>query len=169
MQLNVGILANLLVFSQMYCCSIQSCFIIFLRTTVYQKINISFITFTFSFCTPRNSSHNLIPNVPNCAYSINRVWIFKLNYLTIVRVKIDYLPQRSEVKSLSRVQLLVTPWIAAYQAPPSMGFSKQEYWSGLPLPSSLVTFDNKKVKVTNMHPGTQVLNLIQKCFVHWYT
>ena len=32
----------------------------------------------------------------------------------------------------------------------------------------MVTFDNKKVKVTNMHPGTQVLNLIQKCFVHWY-
>ena len=38
-------------------------------------------------------------------------------------------------KSLSRVQLLVTPWTAAYQASPSMGFSRQEYWSGLPLPS----------------------------------
>ena len=40
-----------------------------------------------------------------------------------------------KVKSLSRVQLLATPWTAAYQAPPSMGFSKQEYWSGVPLPS----------------------------------
>ena len=40
-----------------------------------------------------------------------------------------------KLKSLSRVQLLVTPWTAAYQAPPSMGFSRQEYWSGLPLPS----------------------------------
>ena len=40
-----------------------------------------------------------------------------------------------KVKSLSRVQLLVTPWTAAYQAPPSMGFSRQEYWSGVPLPS----------------------------------
>ena len=39
------------------------------------------------------------------------------------------------VKSLSYVQLLVTPWTAAYQAPPSMGFSRQETWSGLPLPS----------------------------------
>ena len=38
-------------------------------------------------------------------------------------------------KSLSRVQLLVTPWAAACQAPPSLGFSKQEYWSGVPLPS----------------------------------
>ena len=39
-----------------------------------------------------------------------------------------------KVKSLSRVQLSVTPWTTAYQASPSMGFSRQEYWSGLPLP-----------------------------------
>ena len=39
------------------------------------------------------------------------------------------------VKLLSRVQLLATPWTAAHQAPPSMGFSRQEYWSGVPLPS----------------------------------
>ena len=38
-----------------------------------------------------------------------------------------------KVKSLSRIRLLVIPWTAAYQAPPSMGFSRQEYWSGLPL------------------------------------
>ena len=41
----------------------------------------------------------------------------------------------SEVKSLSRVRLLATQWTAAYQAPRSMGFARQEYWSGLPLPS----------------------------------
>ena len=40
-----------------------------------------------------------------------------------------------KVKSLSRVQLFATPWTVAYQAPPSMGFSRQEYWSGLPFPS----------------------------------
>ena len=40
-----------------------------------------------------------------------------------------------KVKSLSHVRLLATPWTAAYEAPPSMGFSRQEYWSGLPLPS----------------------------------
>ena len=40
-----------------------------------------------------------------------------------------------KVKSLSHVWLVVTPWTAAYQAPLSMGFSRQEYWSGLPLPS----------------------------------
>ena len=40
-----------------------------------------------------------------------------------------------KVKSLSHVQLLATPWTTAYQAPPSMRFSRQEYWSGLSLPS----------------------------------
>ena len=40
-----------------------------------------------------------------------------------------------KMKSLSRPRLLATPWTTAYQAPPSMGFSRQEYWSGVPLPS----------------------------------
>ena len=39
-----------------------------------------------------------------------------------------------KVKSLSRAWLLATPWTAAHQAPPSIGFSRQEYWSGVPLP-----------------------------------
>ena len=43
--------------------------------------------------------------------------------------------EKVKVKLLSRVQLLATPWTAAHQAPPSMGFSRQEYWSGVPLPS----------------------------------
>ena len=41
----------------------------------------------------------------------------------------------SEVKSLSRVRLFATPWTVAYQAPLPVGFSRQEYWSGLPFPS----------------------------------
>ena len=40
-----------------------------------------------------------------------------------------------KIKSLSHVWLLATPWTAAYQAPPSMGFSRQEYWTGVPFPS----------------------------------
>jgi len=47
---------------------------------------------------------------------------------------------KNKVKSLSRVRLLVTPWTAAHQAPPSMGFSRQEYWGGLPLPSPSLSF-----------------------------
>ena len=43
-----------------------------------------------------------------------------------------------KVKSLSHVRLLATPWTAAYQAPPSVGFSRQEYWSGVPLPSPMM-------------------------------
>ena len=46
-----------------------------------------------------------------------------------------FLLQCVKMKSLSRVQPSATPWTAAYQAPPSMAFSRQEYWSGVPLPS----------------------------------
>ena len=45
-----------------------------------------------------------------------------------------------KVKSLSRVRLLATPLTAAYQAPPSMGFSRQVYWSGVPLPSPIYIY-----------------------------
>ena len=45
-----------------------------------------------------------------------------------------------KVMSLSRVRLFATPWIVAYQAPPSMGFPRQEYWSGLPLPSPYLPY-----------------------------
>ena len=47
-----------------------------------------------------------------------------------------------KVKSLSRVRLFATPWTAAYQAPPSMGFSRQEYWNGVPLPSPMTNLDS---------------------------
>ena len=50
-----------------------------------------------------------------------------------------FLLQCVKVKSLSRVRLLATPWTAAYQAPLSMGFSRQEYWSGVPLSSPIGT------------------------------
>ena len=45
-----------------------------------------------------------------------------------------------KVKLLSCVRLLATPWTAAYQAPPSIGFSRQEYWSGVPLPSPNIIY-----------------------------
>ena len=54
------------------------------------------------------------------------------------RVGCHFLLQCMKVKSESEdAQSLATPWTAAYQAPPFMGFSRQEYWSGLPLPSPL--------------------------------
>ena len=48
-----------------------------------------------------------------------------------------------KVKLFSRARLLATPWTAAYQAPPSMGFSRQEYWSGVPLPSPTLLFTSE--------------------------
>ena len=55
-----------------------------------------------------------------------RIWGQGLHMGIYVKVK---------VKSLSRVQLFATPWTIAHQAPPSMEFSRQEYWSGMPFPS----------------------------------
>ena len=46
--------------------------------------------------------------------------------------------KKVKVKSLSRVQLFATPWTVVYQAPPSTGFSRQEYWSGLSFPSTYI-------------------------------
>ena len=63
--------------------------------------------------------------------------------------------RKVKVKSLSHVQLFVTPWTAAYQAPPSMGFSRQEYWSGLPLPSLLQMLNCVQLFATRSKPGKQ--------------
>ena len=64
-----------------------------------------------------------------------------------------------KVKSLSHVRLLVTPWTAAYQGPPSMGFSRQEYWSGVPLPSPIPgTYYAINTRMFNYH-----YNCLQIC------
>ena len=55
-----------------------------------------------------------------------------------------------KVKSLSRVQPLATPWTAAHQAPPFMGFSRQEYWSGVPLPSPISCLHDYKRLLTSL-------------------
>ena len=62
---------------------------------------------------------------------------------------------------LSRVRLCMTPEMAAHQAPPSMGFSKQEYWSGVPLPSPLLML----VSVILIVSGTKLKTLkLIMCF-----
>ena len=59
-----------------------------------------------------------------------------------------------KVKSLSRVRLLMTPWTAAHQAPPSMGFSRQEYWSGVPLRVGLLRkLSTKELMLLNCGVG----------------
>ena len=74
------------------------------------------------------------------------------------------------MKSLSHVQFLVTPWTVDYQAPLSMGFSRQEYWSGLPLPSpedlpnpriELVSAALKADSLPSEPPGKAKVGLVQ--------
>ena len=60
-----------------------------------------------------------------------------------------------KVKSLSCVWLLATPWTAAQQAPPSMGFSRQEYWSGVPLPSPTSAY------LTNIYWATIIFQTLK--------
>ena len=97
---------------------------------------------------PKFSSSGLVFLFVVCLYTT-----LCINYHAIGNVKIQAKPQEGknwtcmckhpailnhfalQVKSLSRVWLFATPWTVAYQAPLSMGFSRQEYWSGLPFPS----------------------------------
>ena len=61
-----------------------------------------------------------------------------------------------KVKSLSRVQLLAIPWTAADQAPPLMGFSRQKYWSGVPLPSPQSDWpSSKSLQTINAGKGVE--------------
>ena len=66
----------------------------------------------------------------------------------------------SRVKLLSRVQLFETPRTVAYQAPPSMGFSRQEYWSGLPYPSP------GDLSGPGTEPGSPALLVDASCLSH---
>ena len=69
------------------------------------------------------------------------------------------------MKSLSCVQLFTTPWTAAHQAPPSMGFSRQEYWSGVPWPSPQRR-STELESVLDSHSGKSVWNTFWRP-VHW--
>ena len=82
-----------------------------------------------------------------------------------------------KVKSLSCVQLLATSWTAAYQAPPSMGFSRQEYWSGVPLSSlkqmlsaaakSLQSCPTLCNPIDGSPPGSPVPGILQVRTLEW--
>ena len=90
-----------------------------------------------TLCDPRDSSPPGA-SVPGILQARTLEWV-AMSFSNAWKWKV-------KVKSLSRVQLFATPWTAAYQAPPSMGFSRQEYWSGVPLPSPiqlLALFNNE--------------------------
>ena len=82
-----------------------------------------------TLCNPRDGSPPGSP-VPGILQARTLEWV-AISFSSAWKWKV-------KVKSLSCVWLLATPWTAAYQAPPSMGFSRQEYWSGVPLPSPIL-------------------------------
>ena len=79
-----------------------------------------------TLCDPIDSSPSGSP-VPGIPQARTLEWVV-ISFSNAWKWKV-------KVKLLSRVWLLATPWTAAHQAPPSMGFSRQEYWSGVPSPS----------------------------------
>ena len=82
-----------------------------------------------TLCDPRDSSPPGSP-VPGILQARTLEWV-AISFSNAWKWKV-------KVKSLSRVWLLATPWTTAHQAPLSVGFSRQEYWSGLPLPSPTI-------------------------------
>ena len=74
-----------------------------------------------------------------------------------------------KVKSLSRVQLLATPRTAAYQAPPSMGFSRQEYWSDSLLSQSLIHQDLGPFWFSSITTNNAVRNILIHLSVRLYS
>ena len=82
-----------------------------------------------TLCDPRDGSPPGSP-VPGILQARTLEWI-AISFSNAWKEKWSSL----SLKLLSRVRLFVTPWTAAHQVPPSMGFARQEYWSGVPLPS----------------------------------
>jgi len=70
-------------------------------------------------------------------------------------------------KSLSCIRFLATPWTAAYQAPPSMGFSRQEYWSGVPLPSPTYYSMCPQYHIADFILNVSHQNLLGITFLRW--
>ena len=105
--------------------------IIALRWYIWIWLNISATAKSFqscpTLCDPIDGSPRSFP-VPGILQARTLEW---------VAISCNAWKWKGKVKSLSHVWPSATPWTAAYQAPPSMGFSRQEYWSGVPSPSLL--------------------------------
>ena len=92
-----------------------------------------------TLCDPRDGSPSGSP-VPGILQARTLEWV-AISFSKAWKWKV-------KVKSLSHVWLLATPRTTAHQAPPSMGFSRQEYWSGVPLPSPLWPVTEQEINVS---------------------
>ena len=99
-----------------------------------------------TLCDPRDSSPPGCP-VPGILQARTLEWV-AISFSNAWKWKV-------KAKSFSRVWLFATPWTAAYQAPSSMGFSRQEYWSGVPLPSPKILYrqDHNEISLHTCQNG----------------
>ena len=97
--------------------------------TITLVIMITFVIINIIMTVVPFLSQTII-QVYKAVYNLACAWLsdFRYYHPTSIIMKV-------KAKSLSYVRLFATPWTVAYQAPPSMGFSRQEYWNGLPFPS----------------------------------
>ena len=94
-----------------------------------------------TLCDPRDGSPPGSP-IPGILQARTLEWV-AISFSSAWKWKV-------KVKSLSLVRLLETPWTAAHQAPPSMGFSRQEYWSRVPLPSPFTRYSGRLFMKCNL-------------------
>ena len=106
-----------------------------------------------TLCDPRDGSPPGSP-VPGILQARTLEWV-AISFSNALKWKV-------KVKSLSRAQLPATPWTAAHQAPPSMGFSRQEYWSGVPLPSPRIQYGNALKIMFLYNPAIPLLSIFPK-------
>ena len=84
----------------------------------------------------RGSSEKFLPEMPSLEpRQSGTMWVRQMVEILMAPPLGPRNAGKGKVKSCSRVRLFVTPWTIAHQAPRSMGFSRQEYWSALPFPS----------------------------------
>ena len=112
----------------LYSSSVYSCHL-FLISSASVAAATKLLQLCLTLCDPRDGSPPGFP-IPGILQARTLEWV-AISFSNVWKWKV-------KVKSFSHVWLLTTPWIAAYQAPPSMGFSRQKYWSGVPLPSPLL-------------------------------
>ena len=116
-----------------------------------------------TLCNPIDSSPPG-PTVPGILQARTLEWV-AISFFNAWKWKV-------KGKSLSCVELLVTQWTAAYQAPPPMGFSRQEYWSGVPLPSPLCLAIASQTSCTIPNPLILVFTLPSfawLCIPFWWS
>ena len=93
---------------------------------------------------------------------LTKVHLVKAMVFPVVMYGCESWTMKKAVKSLSHVLLFVTPWTVAYQDPLSMGFSSQEYWSGLPFPSPGTARRSNQSVLKEINPDYSLEGLMLK-------